>query len=109
MSTVTAARVELCQLADIPEGLGRAVRVGGERIAVFRTRAGGVFATAATCPHRHGPLAEGQVVGSSVVCPLHAFKFNAASGECDQPGVCAVRTHPVEVVNGVVVLTLGAE
>lgn len=109
MSTATLTRIELCQLADIPEGLGRAVRVGGERIAVFRTRSGGVFATAATCPHKHGPLAEGQVVGTGVVCPLHGFKFDAASGECDQPGVCGVKTHPVEVVNGTVVLTLGTE
>ncbi|MBA4191075.1 MAG: nitrite reductase (NAD(P)H) small subunit [Planctomycetaceae bacterium] len=92
----------ICELNELPVGLGRAFRVGGQSVAVFRTRAGKVFAVANECPHKGGPLADGMLAGDQVVCPLHTFRFDSASGECDQPGVCAVATFPVEVVDGFV-------
>lgn len=91
----------ICHLDELPIGLGRAFRVGDHAIAVFRTRGGKVFAVANQCPHKGGPLADGMLAGEQVVCPMHAFRFDA-SGECDQPGVCAVATHPVEVIEGFV-------
>jgi nitrite reductase (NADH) small subunit len=42
------------------------------------------------------------LAGEQVVCPLHAFRFEADTGACDQPGVCAVATYPVEVIDGFV-------
>jgi NAD(P)H-dependent nitrite reductase small subunit len=96
----------VCRLTELPEGLGRAFRVGGRSVAVFRTRAGQVFALDQVCPHRGGPLADGMVIGTAaapqVVCPLHAFRFSIATGACDQPGVCGVNRYPVEVRDGVV-------
>jgi nitrite reductase [NAD(P)H] small subunit len=88
----------VCALDELPVGLGRAFRVGGHPVAVFRTRSGKLFAVASTCPHKGGPLADGMLAGEQVVCPLHAFRFDPNSGACDQPGVCTVVTHPVEVV-----------
>ena len=89
--------VPVCDLAELPVGLGRAFDVGGHRVAVFRTRAGRVFAVANRCPHKGGPLADGMLAGEQVVCPYHAFRFDSASGACDQPNVCAVATYPVAV------------
>ena len=63
------------RLAEIPPGEGRTYEVAGRRVAVFRTRAGQVFATQAECPHRNGPLADGLVGGSTVVCPLHDWRI----------------------------------
>ena len=99
----TALRfVTVCELEELPVGLGRAFRVGSQAVAVFRTRSGKVFAVANRCPHRGGPLADGMLAGEQVVCPLHAFRFDPETGTCDQPGVCAVATYPVEVVGGLV-------
>jgi nitrite reductase (NADH) small subunit len=92
----------LCELDDLPIGLGRAFRVGGQSVAVFRTRTGRVFAVANECPHRGGPLADGMLAGELVVCPLHAYRFDPESGSCDQDGVCGIATYPVEVVGGFV-------
>ena len=92
----------VCRLEDLPVGLGRAFEVGGVRVAVFRTRAGKVFAVADRCPHKGGPLSDGMLAGDQVVCPMHSFRFAAGSGDCDQSGVCAVETYPVEVTDGVV-------
>ena len=59
------------KVTEIPQGEGRAFLVAGERIAVFHTRSGHVFATQAECPHLRGPLADGLVGGATVICPLH--------------------------------------
>lgn len=90
--------VPVCDLDELPVGLGRPFDVGGHRVAVFRTRAGKVFAVANRCPHKGGPLAEGMLAGEQVVCPYHAYRYQADSGECDQASACAVTTYPVEVI-----------
>ncbi|WP_437671600.1 Rieske (2Fe-2S) protein [Sorangium sp. So ce131] len=72
--------VNLGPLAQIPPGEGRAFDVGGLEIAVFRTRAGEVFAVQARCPHRGGPLADGLLGGKNVQCPLHGIVFDLPTG-----------------------------
>ncbi len=65
---------------DIPLREGRAVALGDREIALFNL--GDRFlAIENRCPHRGGPLADGIVSGSSVVCPLHAWKFSVETGE----------------------------
>jgi len=98
--------VAVCPLEELPVGLGRAFRVGGKALAIFRSRTGRVFAVDNECPHKSGPLAEGMLMGEQVVCPLHAFKFHGVSGVCDQANVCSVATYPAEVVNGTVRISL---
>jgi len=100
-------RVVVGKLDDIPAGQGRAYVVGGRTIAVFRQRDGRVFATDNQCPHRGGPLAEGIVGDGKVICPLHAWKIDLASGRClgENAAVC---THPVEVIGGEIVVTVAA-
>jgi len=94
--------IPLCPLDDIPLGLARTFQVGDEVVAVFRSRAGKVFALQNRCPHKGGPLADGMVIGEQVVCPLHAYRYQGATGECDQAGTCSLKTYPVEVRDGVV-------
>jgi len=89
--------VTIGPVSAIPPGMGRAYEIGDHHIAVFRTRGGQVYATAQRCPHRGGPLADGMLVGGQVVCPLHAFRFDLHTGECEQSYVCPVRIYPVEV------------
>ena len=72
--------VDLGPVDLIPPGEGRTFAVGGLRVAVFRTRAGEVYATQASCPHRAGPLADGLMGGTNIVCPLHGYKFDLATG-----------------------------
>jgi nitrite reductase (NADH) small subunit len=73
-------RVSVGPVERIPVGEGREVVVGDRTLAVFRARSGEVYATQATCPHREGPLAEGLLGGTTLVCPLHGYKFDVATG-----------------------------
>src|SRR5258708_6126646 len=107
MSAIALPTVEVCRLDDLPVGLGRPFRVGDKMIAVFRTRAGRVFAVDGVCPHKGGPLADGMIVGEQVVCPYHAFRYDGPTGACDQAGACSITTYPVEVADGRVRVATG--
>src|SRR5271168_1409446 len=92
----------------IPPGEGRVFAVEDEKIAVFRTRSGEVCAVQAECPHRGGPLADGLLGGSTLICPLHAWKFDLSNGEA-LFGECGLKTYPVRVdEQGQIILTLEA-
>ena len=82
----------LGSLDRIPVGEGRQFQVGDTTIAVFRSRAGDVWATQAECPHRQGRLADGLNGGSTLVCPLHGWKFNMVTGEAVL-GDCPIKTY----------------
>lgn len=104
--TGTELQIELGPLSLIPPGEGRNFEAAGERIAVFHTRAGRIFATQATCPHKNGPLADGLVGGSTLICPLHAWKFDLSTGEPIM-GSCRLKTYSVLVnEHGQVVLSM---
>lgn len=81
----------------IPLGKGKLFAVAATLIAVFRARSGQVFATQATCPHRGGVLTDGIIGGKRLVCPLHGFKFDLASGRALGNGCSALKAYPVEV------------
>ena len=76
-------------------------------MAVFRMRGGKVFAVQGECPHRGGPLADGLTGGSTLVCPLHAWKFDLETGQALN-GDCALKTFAARVdAAGHIVVTVG--
>ena len=100
--------IKVTVVENIPPREGRAVLVGDQELALFNL--GDRFlATDAQCPHEGGPLCDGIVTGSSVVCPLHAWKVDLESGEVTRPthakGHC-VGTYETKVDDGVVSVRL---
>jgi nitrite reductase (NADH) small subunit len=92
---------------NVPLREGRAVRLGDRELALFNL--GHRFlATDNRCPHQGGPLCDGIVTGDSVVCPLHAWKFDLATGSVERPPRAqqCVRTYPTRVEDGVVLVQL---
>ena len=83
--------------SQIPLGEGRRFDIGGVAIAVFRSRQGQLYATQAECPHRAGPLADGLIGGDALICPLHNFRFNLATGEPLGNDCPSLLTYPVSL------------
>ncbi|MEU8608957.1 Rieske (2Fe-2S) protein [Actinoplanes sp. NPDC048791] len=83
-------------VTDIPLGEGRTYEVDGEMVAVFRLRDGSVRALSAVCPHRGGPLADGQIDKKVLVCPLHLMAFDLTTG-CSLSGISDLTVYPVTV------------
>jgi nitrite reductase (NADH) small subunit len=98
----------VCRLSDLPPKQGYLVVVGGEEVALFRVGAE-VHALANACPHREGPLAFGDLRGSTVFCPLHAWDFDVRTGRCGEFPSVAVRTYPVLLRGDEVLLDLPEE
>jgi nitrite reductase (NADH) small subunit len=94
----TGVWVSVGHPADVPVREGRAVDVAGHEIAVFNL--GGRFvALANRCPHRGGPLADGILTATAVVCPLHGWKVGLQHGCIERPAgdAACVQTYPVRV------------
>ncbi|WP_229069963.1 Rieske 2Fe-2S domain-containing protein [Actinoplanes sp. DH11] len=102
-SASSNTRTVLGPLADIPPGEGRSYVVGGETIAVFHLRDGSLRAVSAVCPHKGGPLADGQIDNRVVVCPLHLNAWDLATG-CSQSGQPPIDVYPVRADGDLIVL-----
>jgi len=108
MSDVQWVRVIRAEALPLREG--RAVALAGRELALFNL-GDQVLATDNRCPHQGGPLCDGIVTGTAVVCPLHAWKIDLTSGHVVRPGAqtdACVETYPTRVIDGVVLVGLPA-
>jgi nitrite reductase/ring-hydroxylating ferredoxin subunit len=71
--------VRVASAEDIPPGSAKLVEVEGQRLAVFNVD-GRFYAIDDVCPHRGGPLSEGELEGEVVTCPWHRSTFNVTTG-----------------------------
>lgn len=102
--------VRIANCESIPLREGRSVEVAGRSVAIFNL--GDRFlAVDNRCPHKGGPLAEGIVSGTTVVCPLHAWKVDVETGAVKnaQSAIPCIETFPTRVEAGVILLKLPAE
>ncbi len=97
--------VAVVPTVDLPVGKMRAFTIEGRRVAVYHT-ARGFFATDNACPHRGGPLVEGDLLGDEVVCPWHLWGFSLETGKNDRFPEVAVTVHEVKVENETVFVKL---
>ena len=71
--------VSVARCADLPPGESRTYDVGGTSVAIFNA-GGEVHACRNVCPHRGGPVGEGQFDGKIVTCPWHGWEFDVTTG-----------------------------
>jgi nitrite reductase/ring-hydroxylating ferredoxin subunit len=64
------------------------------------------FAIDDTCPHAGGSLTEGMLDEDLVICPLHAYAFEIASGSCIDDPACSVSAYPTRIENGILQVQL---
>jgi nitrite reductase (NADH) small subunit len=90
------AWVKVGLVSDLDPGQGKTVERRGTEIALFNM--GGSFrAIGNACPHRKGPLAEGELDGNTVTCPWHGWQFDVATGASLRSAEIAVPTYRTEV------------
>lgn len=90
--------VEIAAASEVPIGRVKAYVVGERTIALYHTE-DGFFATDNVCPHRGGPLAQGDLIGNEIVCPWHLWGFDVATGRCPGNSSVSVTAHEVRVEN----------
>jgi len=98
--------IQITETKNIPLREGRTLQLGSRTLAVFNL-GDRYVAVDNRCPHGGGPLADGIVGGTTVTCPLHNWRVCLESGAVTKPcdaGVPQVRTYPVKVEDGVLML-----
>ena len=75
--------LKICSKNELP-ALGQAKEFSaGARVLCIANVDGVIRALDNECPHRGGPLAEGMIEDGKVICPWHAWAFEAATGASD--------------------------
>jgi nitrite reductase/ring-hydroxylating ferredoxin subunit len=91
--------LKVASLSEVPEESVIEVMVGQQPYAICRT-GGAVYALDGVCPHRGGPLGQGQLHQGRVVCPYHLWEFDCRSGAYDLDSAHRVATCEVKVEGG---------
>jgi len=109
-SEISLREGETCfgPLEAIPLGEGRAFALGERTLAVFRTCDGSLYATQHNCPHAGAALTAGLLGAVNIICPQHGWKFNLRTGVCQHDPAYRIRTYPVRVEAGQIIVTLPA-
>jgi 3-phenylpropionate/trans-cinnamate dioxygenase ferredoxin component len=90
--------VKVAKTDEINSGQARLIEVKDKQIAVFNIN-GEFFAIDNTCNHEEASLAEGEISGHEVTCPLHGAKFDVRTGEVlGPPAYDDVGSYTVRVV-----------
>lgn len=88
--------VRVASTLEVGPGTGMAVEVGGRQLALFNV--GGTFHVIENvCKHQGGPLAEGELDGTTVTCPWHGWAYDVSSGECLEDSECSVERFEVRL------------
>ena len=98
--------VRLCGVNDAPAE-GQVMEAEAEGIEICLANVNGELAALDNiCPHRQGPLGQGWVEGSSVVCPWHSWTFHCKTGESEYPPNHRVDVIPVRIEGGDVLVDI---
>jgi NAD(P)H-dependent nitrite reductase small subunit len=93
--------VRVAAVEEISTGEGRVVEAGGRTLAVFNVD-GAYYAIDNLCSHRGGPLGDGDLEGTVVSCPWHAWRWDVTSGANVNNPAVRVACFPARVQDGAV-------
>ena len=89
--------VKVAQVGQLTPGKAIRVEIDDEPIAIFNVD-GDLYAISDTCSHEEASLAEGDVFGTCVECPLHGAEFDLKTGRPRTlPAVSPVATYAIKV------------
>jgi nitrite reductase/ring-hydroxylating ferredoxin subunit len=99
------AAVRVASVRDVAAGTMCSVTVRGRTLVLCNV--GGTFhAIDNACPHRGGPLAEGDLDGAVVTCPWHGWRWDVTTGASLINPALRVARLPVAVEGDDVVVRL---
>ncbi|MFL6465489.1 MAG: Rieske (2Fe-2S) protein [Bryobacteraceae bacterium] len=95
--------VKVKALQELPPGDVVEVQ-NGEATYVVCNVQGSLRCLEGICPHAGGPLGQGNLSGNQIVCPWHEWAFDTATGVNDYDEDLTLKTYPVVVQDGTVLI-----
>jgi nitrite reductase/ring-hydroxylating ferredoxin subunit len=65
--------------SELAPGSCMELSLAGKPVALYNVD-GTFYATSNTCVHRGGPLGQGMLDGTSIMCPWHAWTYDVTTG-----------------------------
>ena len=81
--------VKVAETGDLSPGEMKSVVLGQEEVLLANVD-GNFYVIANTCTHAMGPLAQGELDGEHVECPVHGAIFSVITGEVVSPPAAEV-------------------
>ena len=94
----------VAKVSDIKTAGVLPVQIGKKMVALFYCE-GEIKAYEDMCPHRAGPLSEGEIKNGEVSCPWHQARFDLKTGKvlCG-PATRSLKSVAITVENGQVLV-----
>ena len=99
------ASVKVARAADVPVGQGRVVQAGAKSLALWNVD-GAYHVIDNTCPHRGGPMGDGDLDGRLAICPWHGWRWDVTTGANANNPAVKIACFPIRVVDGDVYVEL---
>jgi 3-phenylpropionate/trans-cinnamate dioxygenase ferredoxin subunit len=94
--------LEIIPSDQLPDGERIFIEVEGKAIVLFNL-AGKLFAIGDVCSHDNGPVGDGEIEETEIICPRHGARFDIRSGKATSlPAVKDIPSYPVRVVQGMI-------
>ena len=101
--------IEIAPADKVPEGERLFIEVGGKSIVIFNL-AGHLFAIGDVCSHDNGPVGDGEIEETEIICPRHGARFDIRTGKATSlPAVMDISSYPVRVVQGIIEIGMPKE
>ena len=98
--------IEIAAASVLANGERLFIEIDDLSIVIFNI-AGEIFAIADICSHDNGPLGEGELDGTDIVCPRHGARFDVRTGKVTMmPAVVDIPAYPVRVRDGTIEIGL---
>jgi 3-phenylpropionate/trans-cinnamate dioxygenase ferredoxin subunit len=92
--------IEIAPSDQLPEGERIFLEVAGKSIVIFNL-AGKLFAIGDVCTHDNGPVGDGEIEETEIICPRHGGRFDIRTGKATSlPPVVDIPSYPVRIVAG---------
>lgn len=112
----------VCRKEELGPGQMRTVMRDRVPVVVLCTDEGRYYALRGICPHQGAELGKGHLVSPTTAdepgvyavvqdkkilrCPWHSFDYDTVTGQCLSDSKLRVKTYPVHVENGHIVIDL---
>lgn len=95
-----ALKLRVCRVDEVPLGEVRGFAVEGITVPVLVANLDGVlYASTSMCPHEDVSLLDGDWVGTTIICPGHAYEFDLRDGRCGHDSRLRLHTYRVSVID----------
>ncbi len=100
--------VSVAKVSEVGSGELKQVELDDGTAICLANVNGTLYAIGGECSHAGGPLGDGELDGTTVICPFHAGSFNVTNGEAqDPPPTEAMPTYQVRVDGDDVQVSVG--